>query len=516
MLKKFAVIALALLFVGVASLAWVIGEKRKEQQQNARYKLKYASETQEYLKQYNKWLQLPPEERGLLPWGLDEDGKAKSEAQLLQGQQERLNADLDKLAAGETQIYPFTDILYGPDWQETLSKYKSQKEFREFVLTSSILCLAAGGIIFSWCFLLSTARFLIKYLSAFRAFLSGFISRRRKTGTPQPIRPAAKQVRDGSDRQQGSNKRQKQVAGGASLGSAPASHSKVLINSGWHSPAETQTANPPERYRSSWLQRALGVTAGPGDTAEKVKISNDDGKTAVLLSDDEAPEFEKPLKVTPATLKLNAGRLSSQPQNICSAALMVPQEGSVNLDDLLKAQTRHLEKQVTEFRQMAQTVQQTALEHSKPLENGLKELTEQISAIRGYAAQQQNRMEKLQDGYDWNIIRTFCLRVIRCIDNLENRIAQLPQRDVETTQLEEVKDELVFALESSGIEQFEPQLYSEYCGQEKKAEAVKDKFDCDDPNMSGKIAEVVRPGYQYVIDDQNVKVVRMAQVKLFE
>jgi molecular chaperone GrpE (heat shock protein) len=193
------------------------------------------------------------------------------------------------------------------------------------------------------------------------------------------------------------------------------------------------------------------------------------------------------------------------------------QESSMNIvDDLLKAQTIHLEKQVTEFRQMAQTVQQTALEHSRPLENGLKELTEQVSAIRDYAAQQQNRMEKLQDGYDWNIIRTFCLRVIRCIDNLESRIAALSQQDVETTQLEEIKDELVFALESSGIEQFQPQLNSEYDGQEKKAEAVKDKCSCDDPDMSGKIAEVVRPGYQYVIDDQNVKVVRMAQVKLFE
>ena len=33
--------------------------------------------------------------------------------------------------------------------------------------------------------------------------------------------------------------------------------------------------------------------------------------------------------------------------------------------------------------------------------------------------------------------------------------------------------------------------------------------------MKGKIAEVIKPGYQYVIDDENVKIVRTARVKLF-
>ena len=170
---------------------------------------------------------------------------------------------------------------------------------------------------------------------------------------------------------------------------------------------------------------------------------------------------------------------------------------------------------MAEFRQMTQTVQQTAISHSEPLRNGLKELIQQVSAIREYALQQQGRMEKLQDGYDWNIIRTFCLRVIRCIDNLEKRIARLARENVETIDLEEVRDELVFALESSGVEQFEPEISSDYRGQEKTTEAVKDKQSCDDPTLTGKIAKVLRAGYQYIIDEGNVKVVRTARVKLF-
>ena len=58
---------------------------------------------------------------------------------------------------------------------------------------------------------------------------------------------------------------------------------------------------------------------------------------------------------------------------------------------------------------------QAVREQSKPIDNTLTDLTQQVSAIREYAASQQGRLEKLQDGYDWNIIRTFCLRVIRAV-----------------------------------------------------------------------------------------------------
>jgi molecular chaperone GrpE (heat shock protein) len=154
-------------------------------------------------------------------------------------------------------------------------------------------------------------------------------------------------------------------------------------------------------------------------------------------------------------------------------------------------------------------------EHSKPLNSAINELTQQVSAIREYAACQQDRLEKLQDGYDWNIVRTFCLRVIRCIDNLESRIIRLGEEDVKAIHLEEIRDELIFALESSGIEQFEPEMNSQYRGQEKYAEAVKDKQQSDDPKHTGTIAKVIRPGYQYFINEGNVKVVRPAQVKLY-
>lgn len=209
-------------------------------------------------------------------------------------------------------------------------------------------------------------------------------------------------------------------------------------------------------------------------------------------------------------VKQDLGKLADNAEKI---AVLLSDEQSTDslakLEDSLKAQTEKLEERT------AENVQKAIMEHSKPLDNTLKDLAQQVSAIREYASCQQERVEKLQDGYDWNIIRTFCLRIIRCIDNLENRISRLSGEGTRTDYLEDVRDELVFALESSGIEQYVLEINSDYRGQEKLAEAVKEKEHCDDPNQKGRIAQVIRPGYQYSINEDNIKIVRTAQVKLF-
>ncbi len=153
---------------------------------------------------------------------------------------------------------------------------------------------------------------------------------------------------------------------------------------------------------------------------------------------------------------------------------------------------------------------------TEPVLNSLSELTEEVSAIRQFAAKQQDQMKKLQDGYDWMLIRRFCLRIIRCIDNIADRIRLASQQEKETQSLEEIRDELSFALESSGVEQFEPDIGADYKGLERYAEAIHDKEPNSQPERSGTIARVLRPGYQYLISDEEVKIVRCAQVKLFE
>jgi molecular chaperone GrpE (heat shock protein) len=368
---------------------------------------------------------------------LDADGKTKTRGQLWQEQQGRLRADLDKLAAGEITAPPsFADVLYGESWQTELSEYNKRKERQAFILTGSIVCTSAGGLIYAWWLLLWAGRPVVKAASGLKRSLG----RRRCTvkqddqAEPEPAdaEDVPPEPADAEDVPPEPKRDEPQ--------GRPARLAKISVKPVTQPATETQ-----HRPMSSVTQRC-------GTTREREKSTE-------LMSDEESSDARTP----------TAG--------------------------------------ATECHAVG--------EKSKPIDNTLTDLTQQVSAIREYAANQQDRLEKLQDGYDWNIIRTFCLRVIRAVDNLESRIARLKDDDAETTHLEEVRDELVFALESSGIEQFEPETDSEYRGQEKLAEAVKEKQGCDDPEQTGKIANVIRPGYQYFIDEGNVKIVRPAQVRLY-
>jgi molecular chaperone GrpE (heat shock protein) len=248
----------------------------------------------------------------------------------------------------------------------------------------------------------------------------------------------------------------------------------------------------------------------------------EDGGVAVLLADEPSQEAEWSPDAQwsghegPTVVTQPAPR---EPQMTGRARLSTmarpPQENTSRAETALQEQADSLQKQIAEFKEVAQSVQQATKDRSEPLSSTLKELAQQVSAIREYAACQQDRVEKLQDGYDWGIIRTFCLRVIRCVDNIENRIDNPPEDSPDLIYMEEVRDELLFAMESSGIEQFRPELNSEYHGQEKFAEAIKEKQPAQKPVQAGRIAQVLRPGYRYMMNDENYKVVRTAQVKLF-
>lgn len=521
MLKRFVILGLVLSLAGTAALGWVLAEKRKELQKVTSYKSKYSSEPDKYLRQYDEWSQLPVEEQTQLSLAPDKHSRTKTEAQLLQEQQERLKADLDKLAAGQMDAHPFADILYGENWQEELSRYKKQRELKEFIFTSSIVCASIGGTISTGCLLLWVVQLLLKGLSDTRGFFADVLRRRKESKDKQQLQACTQEGEKKSEQGQKQNSQQSQLTRhGEGYAVVRKKHSKVLANSGWYN-FETDFAGFPfcKRKQNEAPANQQQVPSQAERSSKATPPAPMSEKIAVLLSDKESTESEESLIAATKSLDGNTLQLDL-PESTPKTALLNPDENSPKLEGSLKAQAENLEKQIAEFRQMAQSVQQSTLRHSKPLNSTLKELTQQISAIRQYTAYQQDRVEKLQDGYDWNIIRTFCLRVIRCIDNLENRISQLAKQDIETgpnltIHLEEVRDELLFALESSGVEQFEPEVNSDYRGQEKHAEAVKEKQHCDDPNQIGKIAEVVRPGYQYLINEENVKVVRAARVKLF-
>lgn len=424
--KKLIIVASIPLVAGVTLLTWVLDQRRQDRESLAEYKSLYAEQADDFVRQYNEWLQLPPQERTELPLLMDKDGKAKSRELLRQEQQGRFKANVDKLIAGVVTNPSLADLLYGDNWQDELNKYKQRKAFNRTIFVCSIVSASTGGMVYLVWLLLVAARLMVIAAKGFGRLFG---------------------------------------------------HAQTTLKK--------------------------GKAAEPEENAECVLEELDDKK-----EEQDEPQPRPKIAVKPAA------SITSQRERRPMGSLTRKLETSVKQDETGELIAEKVTKPV-KAHNVREPVRLDLHEAPKPIDNTLNDLTEQVSAIREYAANQQDRLEKLQDGYDWNIIRTFCLRVIRCVDNLDNRIAQLDKKNALATHLEEIKDELIFALESSGIEQFEPEINTEYRGQEKYAEAVKDKLDCDDSEQSGKIAIIVRPGYQYFINEENVKIVRPAQVRLY-
>ena len=443
-----------MLCIGAGTLWWVNFDRERQEQEIEKLKLKYGSETSDYVKRYEEWTCMPPEERSELPKGLHLNDDSKTREEILQEQEERLKADMDKLAAGQMTGYPFTDEFYGSNWQQKIELYKKQKEKREFLFNASIACTTTGGLLTGWMLILGISRVLIKITARIK---KSVLSKNKDQELDGEESNEEEENKDSDNKAVSDDKTElrPQEERARNL-------STILMNSGWQyggSFGADQNPVPRQRKRIPVKNRSQNENGNKVQTAVKDKgTTQGSGENRTARSGDKTK--------SETVLKNNVDVSNTKG-------------------------------------------------HSLLIDTTLKDLTQQVSAIREYAANQQNRLERFQDGYDWNIIKTFCLRIIRCIDNIENRIDQLSEEDEQSTHLEEVRDELVFALESSGIEQFEPKVNSEYRGQEKFAEAVKERTECEEPDKKGKIESVLKPGYQFYIDDQNVKIVRPAQVRLF-
>ncbi|UCF17594.1 MAG: hypothetical protein JSW59_09060, partial [Phycisphaerales bacterium] len=335
MYKKLIIIASVPLVAGAATLTWALEQRRQDREEIADYQSRYAAQADYFVRQYDEWLQMPPQERTELPLLLDKDGKTKTREQLRQEQQGRFKADVDKLLAGVVANPSLADILYGENWKDELSQYKRRRAMNRFALIGSIVSTSAGGLIYLVWLLLGICRLMIMAAKGFGQLLSHAHSRLQQGETAETEADTECALEELDDRQEQQGK--------------PQPHPRISV----------------KRVSAVTSQRERRPM---GSLTQKLETSAEQEKASVSIADEDTPPVEALAEREPVRLDLS--------------------------------------------------------ESPKPIDSTLNDLTEQVSAIREYAANQQGRLEKLQDGYDWNIIRTFCLRVIRCVDNLENRIAQ--------------------------------------------------------------------------------------------
>ncbi len=394
----------------------------------------------------------------------------------------RLITNIGRLATDNVQDPILAETLYGPNWQAKVARYKRLTKQQEFTAIASIV-LGTVGIVTMIITIICVAARMIRIIM--HASVHAMTERDEKKAETisdelldtQPDAVSKKEVPlIGADERPQCDLGRYYRPLGSGVTFIPEAKSSPL-------------SSCPDNTRGPWL----GHQAGSDEAGVFDLFLTDQGSVPTRNRIDcDDPSF--PMQCT--------GNVSEAIDKSMSSSS-------------LEERTDDVVRQISQVQNLVTKNETETPLAAEPFNDTLNQLNDQISAIRQYASSQQDRVEKLQNGYDWNIIRTFCLRIIRCIDNLNDRIERLPDDSDATEMLCDIRDELLFSLESSGVEQFELEHDSEFCGQERMAEAIKEKEASDDPQKKGRIACVIKPGYQYVIDEGNVKIVRTARVKLY-
>ncbi len=184
----------------------------------------------------------------------------------------------------------------------------------------------------------------------------------------------------------------------------------------------------------------------------------------------------------------------------------------------LRTLGKELHEQVDEELLKLAASQQAAVGQVKTTNDAIQSLNEQMAAVREYAATQQERVRRYEEGYQWVVLKDFGLRIIRCIDDIESILAKLDAADPGREHLEIVRDQLVFALDAEAIEQFTPEVGSSVREEQRLfVESSSDVVPTENKAEDGTIASVERSGYRLYIDDQTPpRIVRPARAKVFK
>jgi hypothetical protein len=506
MVKVFIIIGLFLAIAGVPGLYWCSFQNEQQQQQIAVCKSKYKHQVDEYFQKLTG-SSLKATDANALDVAMATPNPEKMKpSERLQYQQERLLADIDELAEANLPIPPNAEVVYGDSWRQKVAEYKDKKQSRTAVQVASATALIAGGVLFVAAIVFAFFRLIAAgvgwIVRGFRKKDAGEIpctqskSRPQEYSTP-PIIAATNSPAPAKPSGTTAEEFRKQLV-------AQTENLKETVDQ-----LKNLAGNLEKRAAEHDTNLAKRLEKGFKAQHESFKHEND-----LLKKSQEIAQSAHEDMVRLFNEEINGIRRQIEELNAAVAAAssrqVEPVDISAQLEKAFNQQTELLKNQIEPLKNKpAVPIAADAVTKN------LADLTEQVAAIREYAAKQQQRLAKLQDGYDWNIIKNFCLRVIRCIDNLDDRIGELSANGGSVDHLLPVREELVFILESNGIERFGAKVNSDYRGQEIRVQVLNEREETEDTELIGRIANVVRPGYQCRVNDEYTKIVRPAQVRLY-
>lgn len=147
-------------------------------------------------------------------------------------------------------------------------------------------------------------------------------------------------------------------------------------------------------------------------------------------------------------------------------------------------------------------------------EQGLQSIGAAINAIRDYTIEKNAELRRYKDGYDYTLLRNFSIRMIQAIEEIEEQLEMAVKEGCEAelqTKLRHACEGVIMALDSQGIERFEPEIGAELDLNSGKMEPIGKQITDLDANHN-KICKVVRAGYRLFQESGEHKIIQPAHV----
>ncbi len=181
---------------------------------------------------------------------------------------------------------------------------------------------------------------------------------------------------------------------------------------------------------------------------------------------------------------------------------------------ILRSTKKELQKSLDSQRLEIQGTHKLAVNQLNQTRASIDSLNVQVVALREYVDDKQTELRKYQEGFNWVVTKDLCNRIIMCIDDVARMRSREGITRAHKADLEAVEQILVFALDSCGVEQFEPPVNVPFSKYRQDAEAVQPNETTTVPEEADTIARVVLPGYRIYISEDQSRLARPAKVNV--
>jgi len=148
--------------------------------------------------------------------------------------------------------------------------------------------------------------------------------------------------------------------------------------------------------------------------------------------------------------------------------------------------------------------------HLDDVSNKIGTMKEEVKAVKELTEEKDKKIRRYEEGYDQKNIKHFMDEFFKIIDYIKKE-----RMSTDNNSLEEIEEDLLLLLEKNGIQMIDIHTNNSYEGQSRFAKVVGTE-ETDDATQNTIIKEVRRNGYFVQIDEDNIKVLRPAEVVVYK